>query len=239
MRDLLVFQHSPWEGPGKFLVAAAQKNRARMHVVRIWQEKIPALLDFAGLIVLGGSPNVGQEEVYPFLGKEKEAIREWLALDRPYLGFCLGHQLLADVLGAKVAVNFAASIGYIKGYVTHTGRRHPVFAGLPKELSLFKWHGQAVHEPLPTQLTVLATSRDCQVEALSVKGRPHILGLQFDNHAADPGDVADWLDRDAKWLGSLDMAVHPFQVLADARKMRKNIQAEFDHIFKGWLDFIL
>jgi GMP synthase-like glutamine amidotransferase len=107
----------------------------------------------------------------------------------PYLGFCLGHQLLADALGAKIGPNYRACIGFIEGFITHDGRNHPAFRELPQHMPLFKWHAQAVQEPLPNYINILATSSECQVEAISVHERPHILGMQFDNHAADPADV--------------------------------------------------
>lgn len=238
-KRILVFQHGPWEGPGKFLSNAARRRNIGLNVVKVWKQAIPDLNPFDGLIVLGGSPNVDQETMYPFLKPEKEAIRRWLANNRPYLGFCLGHQLLADAMGARVGVNFAPSIGYIKGYLTHAGRAHAAFAGLSHELLFFKWHAYAVQEPLPTHLAVLATSQDCQVEAFSVKDRPHILGLQFDNHAADPEDVEVWLDKDSKWLASLGgKACNPAKIMAEADRLAETLQQDFDHLFDNWLGFL-
>lgn len=197
---LLVFQHTPWEGPGRLLLAAAARHRVHLEVVRVWAEPIPALTGYDALVVLGGGPNVDQEERFPFLGAEKAAIRRSLADNRPYLGFCLGHQLLAEALGARIGRNPRASVGFTAGYPTHHGQAHPALRGLAEGWPLFKWHGQAALEPLPRHLDILATSRECAVEAISVAGRPHILGLQNDNHAAAPADVGEWLRHDADWL---------------------------------------
>ncbi len=106
-------------------------------------------------------------------------------------------------LGAKVGPNFQSSIGYIQGFLTHEGRIHPAFKGFPQHMPLFKWHAQAVQEPLPSCINILATSAECQVEAISLQGRPHILGLQFDNHAATPENVKNWINMDSKWLTTL------------------------------------
>ena len=235
VRKVIVFQHNPWEGPGQFLVHAAKSHRIRMEVIRVWKEKIPALNGYLAMIVLGGGPNVDQEHLYPFLAEEKKTIKNAIAEGIPYLGFCLGHQLLADALGAKIGPNFQSSIGYIKGFLTHEGRIHPAFKDLPQQLPLFKWHAQAVQEPLPSQVNILATSAECQVEAISLHGLPHILGLQFDNHAADPGNVKKWLTMDSKWLATLkDREINPAALLKDAEKHQRTIQKQFTKLFDNF-----
>ncbi len=98
-RKFLVFQHNPWEEPGPFLLSAAKRHNIKIEIVRVWEETIPAINSYVAMIVLGGGPNVDQEHIYPFLTEEKKAIRKAIAQDLPYLGFCLGHQLLADVTG--------------------------------------------------------------------------------------------------------------------------------------------
>jgi len=236
---LLVLQHSPWEGPGQYLLDAAEGRGIRLGVARVWEEPIPDPTLFDGLIVLGGSPNVEQEQQFPFLRAEKEVIGRALAADMPYLGFCLGHQLLAHVLGARVGTNFRPSIGFIQGHLTHAGREHPVLRALPRLFAMFKWHGQAVLEPLPGHLEVLATSADCQVEAIGVRERPHIVGVQFDNHAAAPENVAAWLSKDAKWLASLPgLDIDPGLMVARARQQSDALALEFGKLFDAFLVLI-
>ncbi len=238
-RRFLVFQHTPWEDPGSLLLKAARKNNVKLKIIKVWQQVIPDPVSYDALIVLGGSPNVNQEQQYPFLRREKEVIRSSIAEDRPYLGFCLGHQLLADIMGARVAPNFCSSVGFIEGYLTHDGREHPLFEGLPKRLPFFKWHGQAVQEPLPTKFVLLATSTDCQVEAFSIRSRPHIVGVQFDNHAASPENVASWLERDGKWLASLrDRDIIPSKIMADADKFSSKVSQEFELFFENFINMI-
>lgn len=235
-KRFLVFQHSPWEGPGRLLLQAAVRHKISLKVLHVWKDRIPDLTAFDALVVLGGSPNVDQEEQFPFLIHEKECIRGWLQTDRPYLGFCFGHQLLAHVLGAKVSSIPAPSVGFRKGYLTGAGRDHPVFSNLPREIRLFKWHGQAVQEPLPTGLSLVATSVDCQVEAISVAGRPYIVGVQFDNHAAAPENVRRWLLKDAKWLASLaGTRVDPAQVYSAAEQYEADIATQFEQFFSGFV----
>ncbi|MFH7325539.1 type 1 glutamine amidotransferase [Desulfurivibrio sp. C05AmB] len=235
----LVLQHGPWEGPGQFLLASARKLKIELEIAPVWLGKIPDPQDFEALLILGGGANVDEEERFPFLREEKALIRQAVAADLPCLGICLGHQLLAEALGAKVGPNFRSSIGFIQGHLTQAGRRHPAFAGLKQHLPLYKWHGYAVLEPLPRHLDVLLTSDHCQVEALSVRGRPHLLGLQADNHAADPRDVALWLEQDREWLAGIrDQQVNPEEILAQARTHRAAVGRDFHRLLANYLRLI-
>lgn len=236
---LLVLQHSPWEGPGVLLRRAARRHRLTLAVCRVWEERLPDFRKFDGLLLLGGGANVDQEQQYPFLVEEKRLLREAVAADRPCLGFCLGHQLLAQALGARIGPNFCTSIGFVQGHLTHDGRQHPAFQGLDPVLPLFKWHGQTVQEPLPKHFAVLMTSAECQVEAFSVAGRPHLLGVQFDNHAAAAEDVALWLQKDQKWLSSLrDQDINPLRILDEARSYEKETGAGFETFVANYLRLI-
>ncbi len=214
-RKFAVFQHTPWEGPGKLLLKSARRHHVTLQVIKVWEQPIPDLSPFVGLIVLGGSPNVDQEESYPFLRGEKQLIREWIAVGRPYLGFCLGLHLLAESLGARIGKNFRASIGFTQGYLTTAGRQHPVFVNMEKRFPLFKWHGQTILPPVPRQCSILATSAECQVEALAMLDNPAVIGLQFDNHAADVEEVSVVIQKDQKWLSSItDRVVDPRSILS-------------------------
>ncbi len=239
-KKLLVLQHTPWEGPGKFLLQAAKRNKVKLEVVKVWLDWLPPFNVYDGLIVLGGAPNIDQESLFPFLVEEKRYIRRAVAEDMPYLGFCLGHQLLADALGAKIGPNFRPSIGFVQGHLTHEGREHPAFAGLAKSFCLFKWHSQAVQEPLPKHLVLLATSEQCQVEAFSVSGRPHILGVQFDNHAGSPDDVMVWTENDRNWLATLrGITINPAEIIGEAAGRKKRLQREFDRFFDGFMKMLI
>jgi GMP synthase-like glutamine amidotransferase len=236
-KRFITFQHMPWEGPGIHLIHSAQKRDIQLEIVEVWREPIPDLAPYDALIVLGGEPNVDQEKDYPFLKAEKSAILRSIEDDRPYLGFCLGHQLLADALGANVGDNFCRSVGFVQGQVTREGRQHALFQNLPKTLRLFKWHGQAILPPVPKHFEVLVTSSECLVEAISVTNRPHIVGLQFDNHAATHFNVAKWLKEDSDWL-SLPPPVNPSNVLAEAEKLEKPMREQFEILFDNFVDLL-
>lgn len=234
-KRFLVLQHAPWTGPGLYLQQAVKHLKVELHPIRLWRQAIPDPAGYDGLIVLGGRLDDRQKEM-PFWGQEREVIRQAMVADRPYLGIGLGHQLLAEAHGAKVGRNYCASIGFVEGHLTKSGREHPVFKGLPATISLFKWHDQAVLEPLPKSLSILATSVECQVEAISVPGRPHIVGVQFLNHAGDLDDVENYWQKDSKWVNSLNgKFVNPAELMADAKKVHERMARQFEVFFRNFV----
>lgn len=236
-KRFLVFQHMDWEGPGEHLRRSAANRDLNLDVIEVWHQAIPDLQPYNGLIVLGGSPNVDQEEKYPFLRAEKAAIRKVLEADKAYLGFCLGHQLLAHVLGLKVGPNSCRSLGFIEGHLTRYGRQHPLFQNLPNSMPLFKWHAQAVLPPVPKNIEILVTSLECEVEAISVIGKPHVVGLQFDNHAGSIEDVTTWIEGDRNWLSS-PPEVDTSRLLADAVRYETHVGEQFELVFDNYLKSI-
>lgn len=217
-KKILIIQHMDWEGPGGHLLTALADAQVAFEVAEVWHTPLPSLDPFAGLIVLGGSPNVDEEEEFPYLKPLKAMIKEVVASGRAYLGFCLGHQLLAHVLGCRVGPMSRKSVGFITGHLTPRGRAHPVFQGLPTELRLFKWHGQGVFMRVPLGLSILATSPATPVEALGIIGNPRVIGLQFDNHATAQ-DAAKWLAHDQEWaLSGTDVDPEAFFSQAQAEE---------------------
>lgn len=236
-KAFLLVQHLKWEGPGKHLLAALQGAGVGYRILEAWHEPVPALADYAGLMVLGGSPNVDEEQQFPYLVPLKAAIREALAGGQAYLGFCLGHQLLAHVLGCRVGPLPKKSVGFITGELTPEGLAHPLFQGFPAHPRLFKWHGQGVLPPLPPGIKVLARSAAAPVEALGLVGNPKVVGLQFDNHVGQ-ADVEKWLQADAAWALS-GSGAEPAAVMATARAMEAEMAREFRIFMDNFLRLAL
>ena len=233
----LIVQHMDWEGPGQHLLAALQDAKVDYRLLEAWHKPVPAVADFAGFIVLGGGPNVDEEEQFPYLAPLKAAIRELIATGKPYLGFCLGHQLLAHVLGCRVGPLPQKSVGFITGELTPAGLAHPVFQGLPARPKLFKWHGQGELPPLPPRIEILAQSTAAPVEALGVAGNPKVVGVQFD-HLVGPGDVEKWLQADAAWALS-GSGADPAAVMATARAQDAEMGREFRRFMNNFLRLAL
>jgi GMP synthase (glutamine-hydrolysing) len=228
-KKILIVQHMAWEGAGGHLLTAMADARVDFEVAEVWHHPLPPLEPFAALMVLGGSPNVDEDEDFPYLKPLKAMIREVVGSGRAYLGFCLGHQLLAHVLGCRVGPLARKSIGFATGHLTPQGQAHPAFQGLPADFTLFKWHGQGVSLPVPPGLEVLAASPAAPVEALGIADNPRVLGLQFDNHA-NAWDAAKWLHHDGEWAlaGS---GVVPEALLAQAPKE----EAAMGEIFRRFM----
>ncbi len=224
-KKILIVQHMAWEGPGRHLLTALAEAQVDYGVAEVWHQSLPSLEPFAAMVVLGGSPNVDQEAEFPYLKPLKKMIREVIASGRAYLGFCLGHQLLAHVLGCRVGPLPRKSVGFITGCLTPEGQAHPAFQGLPAEIRLFKWHGQGAIPPVPAGLEILANSPAAPVEALGIKDNPRVVGLQFDNHA-DAQDAAQWLAHDRDWALS-GSGVVPEAFLSQAPLEEPAIKATF------------
>lgn len=187
---VLVFQHVAAEHPGSF------RDFMRADGV-LWDpveldegETIPALDGYDALMVFGGPMDVWQEEEHPWLIAEKAAIRDWMAAGKPYLGVCLGHQLLADALGGKVGLMPQPEVGVTEVSLTEAGQASPLFEGLPPTFPTLQWHGAAVLE-LPAGAKVLAENAHCPIQALQVG--PRAFGIQYHVELTDE-TVPEWGD---------------------------------------------
>ena len=114
-----------------------------------------------------------QEEAFPWLKPEKEAIHKFVCVNKkPYLGLCLGAQLLSEAVGGKVRKMKTPEIGVLKVSVTDN---KSLFKGLNKDLKVLQWHSYEAHD-LPNNANLLASSPECKVQAFSFD---KAFGLQF------------------------------------------------------------
>lgn len=152
---------------------------------------IPPLDDIDWLIVMGGAMGVYEEDKYPWLRDEWAYIAQAIAAGKTVLGICLGSQLIARALGAKVYPGPAKEIGWLPVNKTDAGKTSPLFEVMPDPFTVFQWHGDTFD--LPLGASWLADSTAVAHQAFSVGDR--VLALQFHLEATERG-VTDFLKED-------------------------------------------
>jgi GMP synthase-like glutamine amidotransferase len=177
MAKALVFQHLAVEHPGSLGLMLEAAGVELVTVELDEGDLVPDLEHFDLLVVMGGPMDVWEEDRHPWMTREKAAIRRWVSeLDRPFLGVCLGHQLLADALGGEVRPMEAPEVGVVRLDLTPEAAVDPLFSTFPPSVDGLQWHGAQVTR-LPPHSTLLASNECCAVQAFRVGRRAW--GVQF------------------------------------------------------------
>ena len=143
-------------------------------------EKIPNdLSKFDGMFCMGGPMDTYMEKKYPWLIEEKKAIKEFVInLKKPYLGFCLGCQLLGEVVGGKVAKSSTPEIGIMDINFNKEKDKDNFFSKFPEQIKSLQWHSYEVQELENNKdITLLASSPVTKYQIF--KYQNHAYGIQF------------------------------------------------------------
>jgi GMP synthase-like glutamine amidotransferase len=217
-------QHVDFEGLGSM----EQWARERGHVLSCTRlfagESLPPLDLFDLLIVMGGPMGVHDLDQYPWLQSEKDFLQQVIAAAKPVLGVCLGAQLLADVLGAKVSANKEKEIGWfpLERVSTVPEGLDAVLPGCP---TVFHWHGDTFS--LPDKAVQLYSSAACVNQAFVFEKK--VIGLQF-HLETTPVSVASLIENCRAELVSAPWIQTEGEILAGAARCEE---------INGWMGGLL
>jgi GMP synthase (glutamine-hydrolysing) len=174
-RNVLIIKHVETEGPG-LIEHCLKQERIRYQVVNLeTNAPLPKIGTLSHVIILGGPMNVYEEDRYPFLKGEDLFIKEAIQRGKKILGICLGAQLIAKALGAKVFKSPMKEVGWYDVSLTDEGSKDPLFSLLPRTFPVFQWHEDTFEIPRAGKL--IATSNF--VPHQSFRYGENVYGLQF------------------------------------------------------------
>jgi GMP synthase-like glutamine amidotransferase len=218
-RSILVLRHEPFEHLGHIAdIFTGHKIPFRY---RDLQEPVDPqagsqLQGHDGLVIMGGPQSAN--DPLPGLAAEIEIIASAVEQQIPVLGICLGAQLIAKTLGARVYRNAEKEIGWAPVFFTEAAQSDPLFSGLPSPTTFFHWHGETFD--LPADTDWLAYSDLCRHQAF--RYGKNVYGVQF-HPEITPGMIVDWSDQPAN-CGDVDglaapIEAHSFDSAPLARRM--------------------
>ena len=179
-KNILVLQHIPIETPG-YLLDLMKIDKFNITTIELDQgEKIPDnLSSYDAMFCMGGPMDTWMEETYPWLIDEKNKIKEYVInLKKPYLGFCLGCQLLGEVLGGQVVKSNPPEIGILDINMTKNKNSDLLFSEYPKKIKALQWHSYEVIElEKNNDVKILASSPTTKYQIF--KYMDHAYGIQF------------------------------------------------------------
>ena len=190
--NIIILQHIKIEDPGyiKDLMMADGFNLTTIELDE--GQKIPTNLnEFDGMFCMGGPMDTYMEKEFPWLVEEKKRIKEFVIdLKKPYLGFCLGCQLLGEVVGGKIVKSRPAEIGMMDINFTQEKNKDNLFSKFPDQIKSLQWHSYEVQEiENNNDVTLLASSPITKNQIF--KYQDHAYGIQFHIEIKDT-TVKEW-----------------------------------------------
>ncbi len=200
----------------------AEEHGVEVEYRRLWKgDSLDGALEESELLVfLGGPMSVNDEGEYPYLAEEKRVIRQAVAENKPVLGICLGAQLIASALGARVYPGEVKELGWYRLLLTEAGAQDSVFSALPKEHEVFQWHGETFE--LPRGAVLLAGSELYPNQAFRV-GRSYALQYHLE---VTLGMIEDWVRSEPEVRE---------RVLEDAESRVERLNRLAEVFFTRWL----
>jgi GMP synthase (glutamine-hydrolysing) len=230
---VLVLQHIACEPPGVYEDVLRERGAEIRRVELDEGEPLPDWQEFDAIVAMGGPMGAYEDETLPWLVEEKRAIGESVRAGLPFWGVCLGVQLLASSLGARVYPGPAPEVGLLPVELTPDGRADPVFSGLPSELLTLQWHGDTFD--LPSGAVRLAGSPAYPNQAFRA-GRA-AYGVQF-HLEVSPELAREWAAVPA-YEEALERVLGPGaldDLIGALEKRADEVLAHGRRLFECWLE---
>ena len=233
MYKSLIIQHIFCE-PAGLIEEVLQENDFEIHNVKIYAgDRIPEdIEEFDNLVVMGGPMNVQEMDQFPFLKDERNLMELALENSIPVLGICLGAQLLATVLGARVEKGNAPELGFHPIEINRSNSSQSIFRSLPSKTSALHWHYQ--NFDLPKGAIHLARSEKTENQAFSYDDA---YGLLF--HLETNPDQVNLMVREFDTIDLLPNQVDPQKVVNDSKKFHQENRVFGRILFQNWVDLAL
>jgi len=232
--NVLVLQHIACEPPGVFEDVLLERGATIQRVELDEGEALPAELDgIDAIVAMGGPMSVNDEAEHPWLVAEKALIARAVSAGVPFWGSCLGVQLFASALGARVRRGPSPEVGVLPVFATEAAAADPVFSGLAWPRPTLQWHQDTFD--LPDGATLLATSPEYPHQAFRVGRLAY--GVQF--HVEVDERMADEWALVPAYIASADAVLGPGgldRLLTDFRASMSEMQADGRVLFSRWVD---
>jgi GMP synthase (glutamine-hydrolysing) len=232
---VLVLQHIACEPPGVFEDVLDERG-VELHRVELDEgERLPDWREFDAIVAMGGPMSATDDGTLPWLAAEKSLIGEAVRAGKPFWGVCLGVQLLAASLGARVYPGPEPEVGLLPVELTVEGRDDPVFGGTPLELVALQWHGDTFD--LPQGAVRLARSSAYENQAFKL-GKAY--GVQF-HLEVSPEMARQWAEV-PEYVASLERTLGREEAsafLAAIERHSDEMRAAGRGLFERWLDRVV
>ena len=233
---VLVLRHVLHEHLGT-LAEALIANNITYEYVNFYENENPdvSLNDISGLIILGGPMNVYETDRYLYLEMEDRLIKQVIEKDAPVLGICLGAQLIAKALGAKVIKNKEKEIGWYPLKITEEGSKDKLFRHCYTEEIVFQWHGDTFE--IPEGGVHLAESSMCTNQAF--RYRDNVYGLQF-HIEVTPEMILEWLNvpENQKEILSLREKINPELIKTEIPRFIGRLNSLAENVFREFCGIV-
>jgi GMP synthase (glutamine-hydrolysing) len=230
--DVLVLQHIACEPPGVYEDVLIERGARITRVELDEGQLLPTDTRFDAIVAMGGPMSVNDDQEHSWLVDEKRLIAAAARAGTPFWGACLGVQLLASALGARVYAGSAPEVGLLPVTLTDAGLADPVMGGIPAEVTTLQWHGDTFD--LPEGATLLASSPAYPNQAFRFENS---YGVQF--HLEVSPEMADEWSRVPEYGEYADRVLGPGSlpgliddVATNAGRMRELGR----QMFEAWID---